>query len=207
MPAAINYKSKYMELRSKYIADLDMAFRLGVEQGAQQAQQQQAMEAKAQADQAAQLESQGLSGEQPGQEEAPQQPGQEAPQEGQVPAQDQNGSELDQHISKLEGMLGSNPEPEIQKSLQAIVSLRKAQKDAIDFKKSELAIKGIAKALHKPAFKIGVQASHNMSDNAKKAVSLQHKIVNDIMKTWGEEENKASNDIKSILDVEGLIKE
>lgn len=203
MPAGINYKSKYLELRSKYIADLDMAFRLGVEEGAKQAQQQQAMEAKAQADQAAQLQAQGLNGEQPGQE-----PGQEMPEEGQAPSQpEQAGSELDQHISKLEGMLGSNPEPEIQKSLQAIVSLRKAEKQALDMKKSELAIKGIAKALHKPAFKLSATASHNLSDNAKKAVSLQHKIVTDVMAKWEEEESKASKDIKNILNVEGLFKE
>lgn len=205
MPAAINYKSKYLELRSKYIADLDMAFRLGVEEGAKQAQQQQAMDAQAQA-QEMEMQQQNIdAGGQEIQPNQPEQPGQEgAPS---IDPSNQGGSELDQHISKLEGMLGSNPEPEIQKSLQTIISLRKSEKQAIEMKKSELAIKGIARALHKPAFKIGVQASHNLTDTAKKAVSLQHKIVNDVMKAWKEEESKASKDIKNILDVEGLIKE
>lgn len=202
MPATINYKSKYIELRSKYIADLDMAFRLGIEEGAKQAQQQQAIDAQAKAQE---MEMQKQNIEAGGQETQPGQP-EDVAQEG-APSADQGGSELDQHISKLEGMLGSNPEPEIQKSLQAIVSLRKSEKEAIEMKKSELAIKGIAKALHKPAFKIGVQAAHNLTDSAKRAVTLQHKIVNDVMKAWKEEESKASKDIKNILDVEGLIKE
>lgn len=202
MPAAINYKSKYLELRSKYIADLDMAFRLGIEEGAKQAQQQQAIDAQAKAQE---MEMQKQNIEAGGQDTQPGQP-EEIAQEG-APSAAQGGSELDQHISKLEGMLGNNPEPEIQKSLQAIVSLRKNEKEAIEMKKSELAIKGIAKALHKPAFKIGVQAAHNLTDSAKRAVTLQHKIVNDVMKAWQEEESKASKDIKNILDVEGLIKE
>lgn len=224
MPATINYKSKYLELRSKYIADLDMAFRLGVEEGAKQAQQQQAIDAQAKAQememQQKQLDAQAEGGQppQPGQEgppgqessanAGPEQPGQpKQPGQGAAPTMAAQPSELDQHITKLEGMLGSSPEPEIQKSLQAIISLRKNELQAIEMKKSEEAIKGITKALHKPTFKLGVQAAHNLTDSAKKAVSLQHKIVNDVMKAWKEEENKASKDIKTILEVEGLIKE
>lgn len=230
----INYKKKYLELRSKYISDLDMAFRLGMEQGQQQAQQQQALEAQAQAQEMEQQQKlaeaggmgqpgqpgqSGQDGSQPPQAEG--QPGQEAApeagQEGEQPPQagmeNPNGSELDQHISKLESMIGGSKEQspeqsmEIKKSLEAIKSLRKAEKFASDMKKSDLAVKGIAAALHKPTFKVGVQAQHNLTDNAKKAVSLQHKIVNDIMKAWKSEEQKAGNDIKNILNVENLIKE
>lgn len=217
----INYKKKYLELRAKYIADLDMAFRLGMEQGQQQAQQQQALEAQAQAQEMEQqqklAEAGGMGGQpgQPGQEAGqPPQAGQEAPSAEQPSeVESPNGSELDQHISKLETMLGSTTEksPEqnadIKKSLDTIKSLRKAEKFAVEMKKSDMAIKGIAKALHKPSFKIGVQAQHNLTDNAKKAVTLQHKIVNDIMKAWKEEETKAGHDIKNILNVESLIKE
>lgn len=225
----INYKKKYLELRAKYISDLDMAFRLGMEQGQQQAQQQQALEAQAQAQEMEQqqklAEASGMGGEQPGQPGQPGQEGGQPPQAGQEESMGQEteaqanpgmepngGSELDQHISKLEGMLGGSkaqgPEQqEIKKSLEAIKSLRKAEKFSSDMKKSDMAIKGIAKALHKPAFKVGVQAQHNMTDNAKKAVTLQHKIVNDIMKAWKSEETKASHDIKSILNIENLTKE
>jgi hypothetical protein len=66
-------------------------------------------------------------------------------------------------------------------------------------KKSYKAIPAIAKALHKPAFKIGQQASHNMTSNAKAAVGMQEKIVSDLMKAMADEETKATNSIQNIL--------
>lgn len=231
MPASINYKNKYIELRTKYIADMDVAFRLGFEAGGQQAQQQQAMDAQAQAQeaemrmqeaQAAGMNGQGGAGGPPGDEgggnpmeggspegNAPEganpMDGGGQPPGGQAPTVAGQPSELDQHIGKLEGMLGS-ASPEVKKSLQDIISLRKTEKLAYDLKKGDLAIKGIVKALHKPAFKMSVQATHNMNDSAKRAVTLQHKIVNDVFKSWQEEEAKASKDIANILNVEGLLK-
>jgi hypothetical protein len=222
MPAEINYKKKYLELRSKYMGDIDIAFRLGVEQGLQQAQQQQAQEAEARADQkemqmqqmSMQADGQdGSEGAEPSEEGAPDSgeggiPGPGPEQAGSQPpgmGDQTQGSELDGHISKLEGMLGSGADPEVKKSLEAILSLRKAEKQAIELKKSQAAISGIAKALHKPAFKMSAQASHNLNDNAKRAVSTQHKIVTDIMKAWKEEESKAEKSIDNILNVEGLL--
>jgi len=210
MPASINYKNKYLELRTKYIADIDVAFRLGFEAGAQQAQQQQALDAQAQAKEAEmrmqQTEAAGING-QPGiggSPEASEPAGAEGEQSPQAGAPQQS-SELDQHIGKLESMLGS-ASPEIKKSLQEIIDIRKAEKLAADINNGNNAIKGIVKALHKPAFKIGVQASHNMNDNAKKAVTLQQKIVTDIFKSWTEEESNAKKDISAILGVEGITK-
>jgi hypothetical protein len=202
-----DYKSKYKELRAKYINDLDMAFRLGCEAGAQQAQMQQTLDTQAQMnEQNSQIESgdanlstEAGSPETNAQENSNAADNMESAQAG--------GSELDQHINRLEGMLGSDASPEVKKSLDAILSLRKAEKQAQELRKSQAAISGIAKALHKPAFKLGVQASHNLSDNAKKAVSLQHKIVNDVMKSWEEQENKAKNSIENILNIEGLLKD
>jgi hypothetical protein len=211
MPAEINFKKKYLELRSKYIADLDMAFRLGVEQGAQQAQQQQGQMNQEKLQQQ-QLEAGGMAGQHAPEEES-EAPGQqepkndEMPEEGAQPAMETNGSELDQHINKLESALGSSASPEVKKSLEIILSLRKAEKQALEMKKAERAIPGIVKALHKPAFKMGVQAFHNLSDNAKQTVTLQHKIVNDVMKAWADEESKASNELESILNIENLLKE
>lgn len=221
MPASINYKNKYLELRSKYMADIDVAFRLGFEAGGQQAQQQQAVEAKAQAQESEMRMNEaqtGMNG-QPGQSGPPgsevgnpmeggKPPGEGAtpggPEAGQPP---QAGSELDQHINKLEGMLGNASPEEMKKGLQEIFDLRKAEKLASDIKKGDSAVKGIVAALHKPEFKLGTQATHNMNDNAKKAVTLQHKIVNDIFKSWAAEENKASKDITNILNIEGILKE
>jgi hypothetical protein len=53
---------------------------------------------------------------------------------------------------------------------------------------------------------MGVTAAHNLNDSAKKAVTLQHKIVNDIFKSWQEEENKATENIVTILEAEALLK-
>jgi len=211
----LNYKSKYFELRSKYINDLDTAFRLGVEEGMKSAQQQQAMDAQAQAQEAQMAQAQALAGGQPGEQPGGEQPGgndqpgmESQSEEGQPqPGMEGQPSELDQHIGKLEGMLGQNTDPEIQKSLNEIKNLRKAEKFAIEMKKSEKAIAGIAKALHKPGFKLNALAQHNLSDTAKKSVSMQHKIVNDIMEKWQKEESNASKDITNILNIENLIKE
>lgn len=207
MSAEINYKNKYMELRSKYMSDLDTAFRLGFEQGGMQAQQDQMAQQQAEAQQMQQAAMQGQAGAAPGQEggEAPGgQPGPEA-HPGEGPQGAGPGSELDQHIAKLESMVSKSPtaDPAIQKSLQELIAVRKSElqsiKFASDMRKSEQAIKGIAKALHKPAFKLSRQASVNLNSNAKSAVSLQHKIVTDVMAKMEAEEKRAGADIKNIL--------
>lgn len=223
MPAEINFKKKYLELRTKYINDIDMSFRLGMEQGLQQAQQQQALEAQSQVQEhKAQMEQMQASGG------TPQQPGQPSEQPGQPTVQPGSGetagaqspgmespqsSELDQHIDKLQGMIGGNspaensPEAAIQKSIEAIVSLRKEEKLFIEMKKAEQAIAGISRALHKPELKLGIQASHNLQESGKQAVSMQVKIVNDVMESWEKEEAKAGKDIKAILGLEHVLED
>ena len=192
MAAEINYKSKYLELRSKYINDVDMAFRLGFEQGLNQAKQQQALAAQEQAMQA-QAQQQEMEQQQANQEE-----------EQQMEPQNE-GSELDEHIGNLEQALQGSDNPEVQKSLKALIDLRKKEKFQLEMKKSDLAVKGIIGALHKPEFKMSTQAQNNMTDDAKKAVTMQRKIVNDIMKAWEKEEQKTNTDIKNILNIENLI--
>ncbi len=222
MSAEINYKSKYMELRAKYMNDLDMAFRLGFEQGGQQAQQDQAMQAQQDQmamDQAAMQGQAGGALDQPGQEVLGQpnqpgaeseQPGQESAQPGAVNAMAGQPTELDQHISKLESAIAKSEngssDPEIKKLLENLVVTRKAELMAVQMKKNEQAISSIAKALHKPSFKMSKQASHNLNSNAKSAVSMQHKIVSDVMEKMEAEERKASTDIKAILNLDGLTK-
>lgn len=200
MSAEINYKNKYLSLRSKYMEDVDMAFRLGFEAGQQAQQQDQMMQEQQQAQelQAAAAggaggfgqEGQGAPGEQPGA------PGGEQP-----PSEHPEGSELDQHIAKLESMIAkSESDPkELQKCVEDFRKLQKSWKDASDLRKSAEAIKGIAKALHKPAFKMSKGAQINLNSNAKQAVSMQHKIVNDVMQKMEEEEQRAKQDIPAIL--------
>jgi hypothetical protein len=213
MSNQINYKQKYQELKMKFMEAVDTAFALGFEQGQVQAQQDQMMQQQQQQLEAQQNAQQGGFGEGHGAEGSPAGAEQQAnPNGGEMPqepdSQNPAGSELDQHIEKLESMV-SKSEVSPAELMGFLNDLRKSQADAqqaAELKKSSLAIKGIAKALHKPAFKIGQQASHNMNSNAKAAVTMQHKIVNDIMKAWDDESNKASKDIKSVLDLSNLTK-
>lgn len=207
----IDYKSKYNQLKTQFMESVDVAWRLGFEAGKQQAQLEDIQNQQAQQQEMA-AQQQGLppgQGGQPG-EGGPESPegGQESPEQAEDDTQSENpqGSELDQHIAKLESMVSkSDVTPQdLQKALSDIRKLRKSQQHDIEMKKAAQAISGIAEALHKPKFKISQQANHNMNDNAKRAVSMQHKIVEDVMKAWATEENKASNDILATLGVEGL---
>jgi hypothetical protein len=137
-------------------------------------------------------------------------PGQGAPDASAQPEQPQSehpeGSELDQHIAKLESMIAKSEilDPkEMKKSmadcLQGLSKFQKSLKEASDLRKSQATIKGIAKALHKPAFKMSKQASINLNENAKQAVSMQHKIVSDVMEKMEQEEKRASKDIQALV--------
>lgn len=213
MSNQVNYKQKYEELKMKFMESVDQAFRLGFEQGAVQGMQDAQMQAQ-QAQQEAQQngmggdmggigQGQGSEGSPAGTEQM------ENPNGGGIQdipdSENPAGSELDQHIAKLESMVSkSDTSPaDLAKAISQLQSLRKSEATRITFnremKKSTQAISGIAKVLHKPAFKIGQQASHNMNSTAKEAVGMQHKIVGDIMKSWEEEEKSATSDIQKIL--------
>lgn len=195
--AEINWKSKYTELKSKYMSAVDTSFRLGVEQGIQQAQQQQ-MEQQAQ-EQAAAEQAAAAGQGQPGQ------PGAEAPQDGEQPASEHpQGSELDQHISQLEGMLGKSELTE--EDLKSIKKSVESIKFGIEMKKSDLAIKGITKALNMKA-PMSKAASANLNPTAKAALSMQEKIVSDIMGVWDKQESNLSKSIAEIVAGEGLKKD
>jgi hypothetical protein len=210
------YKAKYEQLKLQYMHAVDTAFRLGFEQGQQasqldqMAQQQQQQDAMMQAQQGAATDGP------PGSEEnnaagpgGQPPPDAEAAQAEMEPASEHpDGTELDQHIAKLENLLGkSEVAPEdLGKALNEIKALRKAQVQAIELKKSTQAIKGIAAAMHRPTFKLNAQAAHNLNDTAKQALSMQHKIVNDVMKKWEEEEQRATKGIHQIISVEGFTK-
>jgi len=189
-----NYRSKYEQLKSQFMASVDTAFRLGFEQGAQAAQTEN-LQAQAQQQAAAQQPEQAGKPEDGTESEAP-----ETMQESENPA----GSELDQHIEKLESMLGKtelNGE-DLQKALKEVKSF----KEKIAIRKNDKAIKSIAKALNKPAFSIGKQANRNLTDVSKGALNMQEKIINDVFKSWETQEQSASKDIFSILAIEGLTK-
>lgn len=203
MSSQVNYKQKYQELKMKFMESVDAAFRMGFEQGAVQAQQDQMMQQQQQQAELEQAQAAGMGGgaegSQPGAEQMANPNGGAV---GNMEPDSENpaGSELDQHIAKLESMLGKSEKIEgLAETIAGLKNFKKEIAFQVEMKKSQMAIPAIAKALHKPAFKIGQQASHNMTSNAKAAVGMQEKIVNDLMKAMDEEANKASSSIEKIL--------
>lgn len=192
---------KYKDLKLKFMDAVDVAFRLGMEQGLQQAQVQQAQQqqADAQAQQAAMMG-------QPGQD-----PNADPSQEGQMPGQESpNGSELDSHISQLESMLGKTETGSLEymnlkKSLDGIKSFQNSLKMAHEHKASELTLKSIQKAMQ-PKFTLGKTATKNLSESGKKALNMQEQIVADLMKSMDDEQAKAQEAITKTLDFEQLLK-
>jgi hypothetical protein len=194
-----DYKLKYQDLKLKFHDAVDTAFQLGMEQGLQQAQVQQAQQ-----DQAAAQAAQRMPG-QPG-EDPNAQPGQD-PNSPESP----DGSELDQHIGKLESMLQkSDPTApqtlELKKSLEGIKAFQSSLKQASDLKKSEKAITAIGKAM-KPVFTLSKGATKNLSEHGKKALNMQEQIVNDVMRSFAEEEAHAAAAIAKTLNFEQVLKD
>lgn len=205
----INYKMKYMDLKAKFMSSVDAAYRLGYEQGMQEGQMQAAAEAQAmQAEQQAAAQGQGnpeASGQDQEQEEAPQE---------ENINENPSGSELDKHIEELESMLGKSEKlegEELKKAQNAIASF----KQEVLVKRNNAAIHSIAKSLNKkPAQKkaapmglvFSPTATKNLNQSGKDAVSMQHKIVDEMMKSWEKEEQAAAKDIANVLKVESLLK-
>lgn len=216
----INWKMKYQELKSKYMEAVDLAFRMGFEQGTQQSQMDSMMQ---QQQQAQQLQQQQAAGGAPGgqfgnpgddQQIDDQGPGATMPAgpgQGIQPAESENpdGSELDQHIAKLESMISKSETLDPKDLAQAISELKqlqKSQREQSELRKSAQAIPAIARNMHKPAFKLSVQANHNLKGAQKESLSMQKRIVDDIMNKWEAEESKAGVDILKQLGIEGLTK-
>ena len=197
----VDYKAKYLDLKTKYQETVDLAWRLGFEQGAQQAQLDQAAQQQQQADQMAMA----ANGQppQPGQEAAP---GEEA-QPGQPQSQNPNGDELDRHISKLEGMLGKSEISsldlgDLKKTLSDIKSLQ----IQINLTKSMESIKNTKLSKLQKSTILSPRLQANLPEPAKKALSMQENIVKSVFDKWAKDESQAASDIGSILNIEGIVK-
>jgi len=228
----VNYKDKYLQLRTRFEESVEVAFRLGFEQGAQAAQQQQmqqqAQQVAQQQAQQAQLAAGGGMG-QPGQPGQPGQgmegPSEDPTQEGPPGAQVQDdsrgvgqqtgaagapqgmgGSQLDQHIGELEDVMSKSEYGSDQwEKLNKSINKLKAIKVTVDYNKNQDLIKSIGKNLNNP-LKLSARANHNMSLSNKEALGLQHKIVNNLMDTWAKEEQGLPVSIVEILQSESLTK-
>lgn len=205
MAGKIDYKQKYEELKAKFMSSVDAAWQDGYQHGMQDSQTEQVQQQQQQSDQMAMAANGQPQPGQPGEEVAP---GEEQNgQPGQPQSQNPNGDELDQHISKLEGMLGkadisSTELGDLKKTLSDIRSLQVQ----INLTKSMESIKNTKFGkLHKSiSFSPKIQA--NLPEPAKKALTLQEKIVGDVFKKWAADESTAARDISSIVNIEGITK-
>jgi len=194
MKDSVDYKGKYLAMRQKLISSVDAAYRMGYSDGAkkaqldamaQQAQQQmqqgQQMMQQAQ-EQQAQMQQQ-QQPQDPNQEQMAQEAQQQQDQQ-QMQQQDQGPTEMDQHIAELESIVNKSEGFDVSELMKSIDRLKSSQKAQKPF---------------------SVSFTHNMSENSKRDLSMQEKIVGDIFKKWESEEQKTQSEIGTILGVEGLL--
>lgn len=188
-----SWKIKYLDIRAKLKEATDVAFRLGYERGMKDGTQAAAMQQMQQQAQMQQAVMQGGQPGQPGQEGEmppgaedqgqPMPSGEEGSDEAQMAApapeemgDEQGGSELDQHINELQGLVAKGEKPsvvDVRKAVMALAGLRKNQKD-------------------------------NWTKKIEKVVPAQKKVVDSILKKWEDESKKPSEKIEEIIKQHGL---
>jgi hypothetical protein len=198
-----DYKLKYTDLKSKFHSTVDLAWRLGYEQGLKDAQLDQAQQQVQQADAMAQAQAGAPQPGQPGEDEAPTEVSE--PSEEQPASANPNEDELGQHIEKLENMLGKSEISflELQDLKKTLNDIRSLQVQ-ISLTKSLSSIKNTRLAKSQPSFSPRTKA--NLPAPAQKALSMQQEIVDNIFKKWETEANQTSSGIAGILGIEGLTK-
>jgi hypothetical protein len=200
----IDYKKKYMDLRARFVEALDIAFRTGYEQGYNESQiQSMAQQAQMQAQQTAMMQGQmgaagtgdyGMEQSSEGEMSAPETSGQPV-------GPETGGDEMDAAIAELEQLVNKS-EPSIEdmkKSLEVIKNNRM-------FQKLQKATKEAGKKMGQPPKPLSLSYKVNLPEDAKQAVSMQSKIVDDILKKWEQEAQNSARDITSILGTEALTK-
>ena len=187
---AVDYKMKYLDLRSKFMKTAERFYRLGKEDGLKEGQmqaQQQQMEMQAQ--QEAMMN--GQVDPETGEPIAPEQggmPGEEMSPEEQAAMEEQGmapedmseeeGSELDSKINELEQLVQKGEKPkvtELRKAVEEITNLRKSQK--------------------------------KLKPNHKKVVTSKQKdFVDGILKKWETEANdeKIMDNLENMIESEGI---
>lgn len=194
----VDYKRKYEDLKARYIQSLDVAFRTGYEQGFNESQNQAMAQQAQQAAQQAQMMGAGMQ-QPPGAETVNVPSGQDQASAPDMEAQDQptTQDELDQAIAQLEQLVNKS-EPSIddlKKSLELIRSEHLHKKMMKKTKSIDITPRPFSQSY-----------KSNLSENSKAAVSLQQKIVDDILRKWESEQDQSSRDITQILGTEALTK-
>lgn len=201
MAGPVDYKQKYMELKARFMSAVDSAWQDGYQHGMADSQLEQAQQEKQQADaMAAGMGQPGQEGESPAE-------GEQSQSVAPISQNPNGGDELGQHIEKLENMIGKSEIStlelgDLKKTLNDIKSLQ----IQMNLTKSMESIKNTKLAKSHQPIKFTKKLEANLKEPAKKALSLQQEIVGNIFKKWESDELKASSDIGSILNIEGLTK-
>lgn len=204
MAGRIDYKQKYEELKAKFMSSVDSAWQDGYQHGMADSQTEQAQMQQQQQDAMNQAAAGAPMPGQPGEENDPGMD-QNGPADDKPGSEHPNGSELDQHIEKLESMLGKTELAplELQDLKKTLSDIRSLQVQ-ITLAKSMDSIKNTK--LAKSYLSLSPKNQANLPEPAKKSLSLQEKIVGDILNKWAADESKASKNILSVVSGEGLTK-
>ena len=182
--SSVSYKQKYLEIRARLLESIDVAYRdgyaNGLEKGEMQAQQQ--AQAEQEAAEAAMMGGQpGMPGEEAammGEEAEGQMPG--APgsemmdEDAGVPGQ--GGSELDESIGELEGLVQKGEKPKVS-------DLRKAVEKLSGIRKTQLS---------------------KTKSRQKKINSAQSQFVTSILKSWDHKTKDVTEDLENTIKENGF---
>lgn len=190
MKELIDWKKKYLELRRRFVSALDVAFRQGYEQGSIDMQLENFQQQMAQVHAPTQETS----------EEDDNQSTNNSNVTSQMQPQEPNDQELDQYISQLEEIINKNE----------VLNKNEDLKKSIEKIKNFSMNRHFTKSLRKISFlpkKIPARAAANLGSEGTKSVTLQEKIVNDILAKWEKESLNAENEIMRAVGTEPLLKE
>ena len=190
---AVDYKAKYLDLRSKFAKTTERYYRTGYEAGMKEGQMA-AQQEQMQMQQQQEMMAQGIDPEtgQPMEGGGAVDPETGMPmegdpaamgEEGQIPPEgemgEEGGTELDQHINELEGLVAKGEKPKVTDLRKAILSLSNVRKN---------------------------QRNQLKSNHKDVTVSKQKSLVENMLKKWESEANSKSvtEGLEDIIESEGI---
>lgn len=177
-----DYKSKYIDIRDKFIESTDVAYRMGFEHGMEEGQKQAEQQAQQMQQEMAAQQAQAMrEGELPpeqGGEMPPEAMEEGQPQEELPPEQmgEEEAAQLDDRINELESLVAKGEKPKV-------TDLRKAVIELADLRKKQ---------------------KESFTKKSRKTVSKQKQFVDSIISKWEDESKSVTDDLESVLKEKGI---
>lgn len=177
MAANVDYKAKYLSIRAKLVEASDVSFRLGYEEGMKEGQQQ----AQQQAQEEQMMQEQQMAEQQAamggGEEGMPMEEGMAEEGGGtEMDMQGEEGSELDDHIAELEGMVAKGEKPKVSDLRNMVLNITNLRKS------------------HKASFQ----------KKTEKVISKQKSVVDGILKKWEGENKDVTSNLEEVIKEHGI---